>query len=87
MTDSRRDFIKKGALLTLGGLAVSALPGSTTSGQGPLETMASENNLFTLPALPYPYYALEPHIDRMTMEIHHTKHHQTYIVSCIRVPE
>jgi len=33
----------------------------------------------TLPALPYSYDALEPHIDKMTMEIHHTKHHQAYI--------
>lgn len=33
----------------------------------------------TLPALPYAYDALEPHIDTQTMEIHHSKHHQTYI--------
>lgn len=34
---------------------------------------------YTLPALLYPYSALEPHIDARTMEIHHTKHHNAYI--------
>ncbi|HEX7757172.1 MAG TPA: superoxide dismutase [Niabella sp.] len=34
---------------------------------------------FTLPALPYAPDALEPHIDRQTMEIHHDKHHQAYV--------
>ena len=34
---------------------------------------------FTLPPLPYPTEALEPHIDKMTMEIHHDKHHAAYV--------
>jgi superoxide dismutase, Fe-Mn family len=34
---------------------------------------------FELPKLPYDYDALEPHIDKETMNIHHTKHHNTYV--------
>jgi len=34
---------------------------------------------FTLPALPYAFDALEPHIDSQTMQIHHGKHHQAYV--------
>ena len=34
---------------------------------------------FTVPALPYAYEALEPHIDKETMTIHHDKHHQAYV--------
>ncbi|MEH6994478.1 superoxide dismutase [Neobacillus drentensis] len=36
---------------------------------------------FELPQLPFPYDALEPHIDKETMNIHHTKHHNTYVTN------
>ena len=39
----------------------------------------SPNMPFTLPALPYDYAALEPHIDEATMRIHHDKHHAAYV--------
>ncbi len=39
------------------------------------------NMSHTLPALPYAYDALEPHIDALTMEIHHSRHHQTYVTN------
>src|SRR4026209_2026973 len=35
----------------------------------------------TLPALPYDFAALEPHIDAQTMQIHHGKHHQAYVTN------
>jgi len=34
---------------------------------------------YTVPPLPYPYDALEPNIDKLTMEIHHDKHHKAYV--------
>jgi superoxide dismutase, Fe-Mn family len=36
---------------------------------------------YELPPLPYPFNALEPHIDALTMEIHHDRHHQAYITN------
>src|SRR2546422_372898 len=36
---------------------------------------------FTLPPLPYASDALEPHVDKMTMEIHHGKHHNAYVTN------
>jgi Fe-Mn family superoxide dismutase len=68
---------------TLGTLVASRIPavagpGRTTAAARSLaqETLAGP---FTLPLLDYASHALEPHIDQMTMEIHHGKHHQAYI--------
>lgn len=42
---------------------------------------------FELPQLPYSYDALEPYIDKMTMEIHHTKHHNAYVTNLNKAVE
>ncbi|MDD3877399.1 MAG: superoxide dismutase [Bacteroidales bacterium] len=44
-------------------------------------THTNNETVYTLPALTYSYNALEPHFDQMTMEIHHTKHHQAYVTN------
>lgn len=46
-------------------------------GRSPVEQVPIGGH--TLPPLPYPYHALEPHIDEQTMRIHHDKHHQSYV--------
>lgn len=42
---------------------------------------------FELPQLPYSYDTLEPYIDKMTMEIHHTKHHNAYVTNLNKAVE
>src|SRR6218665_2573687 len=52
------------------------------SGIDPLQRLTRKNLMaHPLPPLPYAYDALEPHIDARTMEIRHSKHHQTYITN------
>jgi Fe-Mn family superoxide dismutase len=75
----RRDFLKKGALLTVAGLASQTIFSGVSSAESFFP--AGSGSTFTLPPLPYKYEALEPHIDKMTMEIHHTKHHQAYVTN------
>lgn len=65
---NRREFVKISALTSTAAL-VTPLAGTFAHGDG--------NH--TLPALPYAYNALEPHIDALTMEIHHSRHHKTYV--------
>lgn len=75
MPNSRREFLRKSALVAVSGAFLT-----NTMDVFAEETTVPENS-FTLPPLPYAYDALEPHIDKQTMEIHHTKHHQAYVTN------
>lgn len=79
--NSRRDFIKKSATLIIGSLTASSILNSAfASGKFADSIFINpDGGKFSLPALPYGYDALEPHIDKMTMEIHHGKHHKAYV--------
>lgn len=74
---NRRDFIKKGALLTALGLVATKFSQA--------ETDQTVNNLsagageYTLPDLGFKFDALEPYIDAQTMQIHHDRHHKAYV--------
>ncbi len=87
---NRRDFLKKTALLALAGVSESLIYSpahARMSSENILHPeLAGEDTIFhdadaafTLPALPYSYDALEPAIDKMTMQIHHDKHHAAYV--------
>ena len=87
--NSRRDFIKKSAFATAavymgGGLLNSVIAEESANGNliepGLLETTGTAGT-YTLPELPYEQGALEPHIDKLTMQIHHTKHHNAYVTN------
>jgi len=79
--NSRRDFIKKSAALAIGAVVANKVMSKTLTAAEFLEkeSTTTDGGKFTLPALPYAYDALEPHIDKLTMEIHHSKHHQAYV--------
>ncbi len=73
---TRRQAIKTTALASA---AIATLHGATAQS---FETLISTTpEPFKLPPLPYAYDALEPHIDARTMEIHHDKHHATYVAN------
>jgi Fe-Mn family superoxide dismutase len=80
MSDNRRDFLKKGALLSLSGLAGSLMSKEKIQGLENFSSLMADSTAhFTQLPLPYAYNALEPFIDAKTMEIHYTKHHKGYV--------
>ncbi|MGZ3866925.1 MAG: superoxide dismutase [Bacteroidia bacterium] len=79
--DSRRKFLKKSALLSLGGIAGNIISEEKLQA---MENISGENLLvenFTLAPLPYAFDSLEPFIDKQTMELHHDKHHAAYVTN------
>ncbi|HEY8918415.1 MAG TPA: superoxide dismutase [Chitinophaga sp.] len=75
----KREFIK---LASLAGVAALSNPSGLLAASPARSSIAldpSPKAPFTLPALPYEFGALEPSIDKLTMEIHHDKHHGAYV--------
>jgi superoxide dismutase, Fe-Mn family len=83
--NSRRDFLKKTAILSAGAFIgtsiINKITASETSSQIEDSLLDNFEGAYTLPKLPYGYEALEPHIDKLTMEIHYSKHHQAYVTN------
>ncbi|RPD38652.1 superoxide dismutase [Chitinophaga barathri] len=77
---NKREFIK---LAGLAGIAALANPGTgwAAAPAADNKSLLALKAPFTLPALPYATDALEPNIDKMTMEIHHGKHHAAYVTN------
>jgi len=78
---SRRSFLKKSAIAALGiGVANTIkLDGLNAATITEEPVWPGPEDAFQLPALGYDYAALEPYIDATTMQIHYSKHHQTYV--------
>jgi Fe-Mn family superoxide dismutase len=74
----RRNFIKSAGLFTA---AASITPGMFAGGSSSATPSGTPAVALEFPPLPYPYDALEPHIDARTMEIHYDKHHRAYFTN------
>ncbi len=83
----KRTFLKNGLLAVAGAMVLPGLKscktGSETAKKTSMANLPAPKNMrsgdFTLPPLPYDFAALEPHFDKMTMEIHHDRHHAAYV--------
>ncbi|BDD10030.1 superoxide dismutase [Fulvitalea axinellae] len=74
---NKRNFIKAGSLASLAAF-IPAGAEAIVKGLDGLN-IVDKNGVYTLPPLPYPYDALEPHIDAKTMHLHHDIHHAGYV--------
>jgi Fe-Mn family superoxide dismutase len=80
----KREFLKNSAILAIGTLTAPSLLAcnkktATIISDKEIKSIPSSPTIFQLPALEYAFNALEPHIDALTMEIHHGKHHAAYV--------
>ena len=80
-TDFRLVYTRRETFrLGLGSVITAWLGGSMVSAMAAQSANDSPvSGPYTLPPLPYPYEALGPHIDTLTMQIHHDKHHKAYV--------
>ncbi len=81
LKSSRRDFIRKSALSAIGLALINKdiFANSRISTFEDSDFSLNMADAFTQKALPYGFGDLEPYIDKMTMEIHYTKHHAGYV--------
>jgi len=75
------EITRRTLLTAVGGAVLASAAGSRSVAASQAQAPAPAAGPFSLPALPYPPAALEPHIDAQTMMIHHDRHHQTYVTS------
>ena len=70
---------RREALSTLGASALALAAAGRNLGAAALDQAQAAAGPYSLAPLPYAFDALEPHIDALTMQIHHDRHHQAYV--------
>jgi len=78
----KRTFLKTGVIAGVSGLITNDLFASKNKAQAPvkgIDTFTDDKGVYVLPPLPFATDALEPFIDKQTVELHHGKHHAGYV--------
>jgi len=79
----KRTFLKTGALVGVASLMgagqIARAEGEKLAAYEPIDKFVGPDGKYALPALPYGYADLEPKLDAQTMELHHSKHHLSYV--------